>query len=141
MDSIDRRHARHDCTWPVRALAVFVIGACIVLAACSSGHEAGKSATPELTPAQQADAALVAGRRVWIDNCARCLGPAGQGGVGPKLADGKVVRDFPTVAEQVEFVRNGRGIMPAWKNLLSDEQVQDVVQFTRKVFDRGPSGQ
>jgi mono/diheme cytochrome c family protein len=123
-----------------------VLGACIIgalalaPASCSSGHEPDGSSTPTLSGTQRHDAGLVAGRRLWIDNCMRCHGSAGHGGVGPELAGRKVLDDFPAVAAQVEFVRNGRGIMPAWKNLLSEREIEDVVRFTRQVLDHGRSG-
>jgi mono/diheme cytochrome c family protein len=70
------------------------------------------------------------GYDVFLANCARCHGQAGQGGVGPKLA-GVVTTDFPDAQEEVAVVRDGRASMPSFKNDLSANQIQDVVAYTR----------
>jgi mono/diheme cytochrome c family protein len=70
------------------------------------------------------------GATIFAANCATCHGNAGQGGVGPVLA-GKVVTDFPDEADQIKVVTNGRGGMPAFGGDLTDEQIAQVVEYTR----------
>jgi mono/diheme cytochrome c family protein len=71
------------------------------------------------------------GYDVYLANCARCHGQDGQGGVGPKLAGGAVVRAVPDSADQIQLVEDGRGSMPAFKGKLSQAQIDDVVAYTR----------
>jgi mono/diheme cytochrome c family protein len=71
------------------------------------------------------------GYDVYLANCARCHGQDGQGGVGPKLAGGAVVRAFPDSADQIRLVEDGRGSMPAFEGKLSQAQIDDVVAYTR----------
>src|SRR5512132_3004159 len=71
------------------------------------------------------------GYDVYLANCARCHGQDGQGGVGPKLAGGAVVKSFPDPADQIRLVEDGRGAMPAFKGDLSQAQIEDVVAYTR----------
>src|SRR6266545_102207 len=71
------------------------------------------------------------GYDVYLANCARCHGQDGQGGVGPKLAGGAVVRSFPDLADQIRLVENGEGTMPSFKNRLSTAEIEDVVAYTR----------
>ncbi|MFL6243187.1 MAG: c-type cytochrome [Acidimicrobiia bacterium] len=71
------------------------------------------------------------GYDVYLANCARCHGQDGQGGVGPKLAGGAVVRAFPDAADQIRLVEDGQGSMPSFKGKLSRAQIEDVVAYTR----------
>jgi mono/diheme cytochrome c family protein len=112
----------------LRALVLLVLLTGALLVACSSED------SPQLSGDQADDAQLVLGEQVYQDNCARCHGNAGGGGAGPKLADGRVARNFPDPEDQAQVVRNGRGSMPAWKSKLSEEQIQAVVRYTREVL-------
>jgi mono/diheme cytochrome c family protein len=71
------------------------------------------------------------GYDVYLANCARCHGQDGQGGVGPKLAGGAVVNDFPDPADEIRQVEDGEGTMPSFKNRLSTAEIEDVVAYTR----------
>ncbi len=87
------------------------------------------------TPAAPADAPdLVAGRSVYIRNCASCHGSAGGGGRGPRLDEGRTLDTFPSVEDQVSFVSEGKGGMPAFSDRLSAEEIEDVVRFIREVL-------
>jgi mono/diheme cytochrome c family protein len=72
------------------------------------------------------------GRDLYAVNCASCHGTSGGGGLGPQLSGGKVVRNFPNVADEITLVKNGRGLMPAGKNLLTKKQIDAVVRYTRE---------
>ena len=100
-----------------------------IAAACA---QAGEAPTPKGADAN--DATLLAGRAVWVNRCQRCHGPTGSGGAGPRLA-GKVAAAYPDIADEIAVVRNGKGSgMPAWKNVLSDAEIDAVVQYTRRVL-------
>ena len=71
------------------------------------------------------------GYDVYLDNCARCHGQDGEGGVGPKLAGGAVVEAFPNRADQIRLVEDGEGTMPAFKGDLSRAEIEEVVDYTR----------
>jgi mono/diheme cytochrome c family protein len=71
------------------------------------------------------------GGKIFSANCARCHGAHGEGNLGPQLAGGVVVNDFPNVADQVAVVTNGRGSMPAFGHRLTAAQIREVVDFTR----------
>ena len=79
------------------------------------------------------DAQLVEGRGIYIASCQRCHGPKGGGGAGSALA-GKVVTTYPDPAAQAAIVANGKGGMPAWRNVLTPEQIDAVVRYTREVL-------
>jgi mono/diheme cytochrome c family protein len=88
-----------------------------------------------------------------IAGCQNCHGPAGEGGVGPKLAAGEVVKTFPTEQDQIDFVTKGSapikgqpygdpnreggqhvantGGMPTFGGQLTAEEIKAVVEFER----------
>ena len=71
------------------------------------------------------------GYDVYLDSCARCHGPDGEGAIGPKLAGGAVVKAFPDRADQIRLVEDGEGTMPSFKGDLSPAEIQEVVDYTR----------
>lgn len=93
------------------------------------------------------------GAQVFRGNCATCHGAQGEGGVGPKLAEGEAALTFPEEADHIAWVKSGSGPkkgqfygaedreggqkgpatggMPAFSNL-SDEQVEAVVLYERE---------
>lgn len=93
------------------------------------------------------------GAGIFAANCSSCHGASGQGGVGPKLAGGEVLKTWPNVADHVNWVHTGgapfvgkaygaqghtvpaNNIMPAFGQAqggsLTDAQIQDVVAYER----------
>ena len=76
-------------------------------------------------------AAATTGKEIFTANCARCHGPDGEGGVGPRLA-GTVVVEYPDSEDQAAVIRDGRGSMPSFRNRLTPEQISEVVAYTRE---------
>jgi mono/diheme cytochrome c family protein len=103
------------------ALATILVGA----GACASSGSA-----PSVPPD---DAVLAVGRRVWTGECARCHGPAGKGGAGPRLAD-RMVDKFPDPAVEAALIAEGRAGMPPFSSRLSPEEIEAVVRYTREVL-------
>lgn len=86
------------------------------------------------TGADAGDATLLAGRAVWMARCERCHGPEGKGGAGPRLA-GRMATAYPDPAAELAVIANGKGSgMPAWKSLLSADELDAVLQYTRRVL-------
>jgi mono/diheme cytochrome c family protein len=71
------------------------------------------------------------GAQVFAANCATCHGADGGGGTGPQLSDGAAVKRFPDAADQIAFVSDGEGGMPAFGGQLSPAKIREVVEFTR----------
>jgi len=108
---------------PVLA-ALALAGAVSTLAACAEEP-------PEVTID---DPVLVEGRDIYGRSCASCHGSAGGGGVGSKLSEGAVNGAYPDVADQIDLVNSGRNAMPAYSDLLTAEQIEAVVRYTREVL-------
>jgi mono/diheme cytochrome c family protein len=81
-------------------------------------------------PSEESGATKSPGASIYAASCATCHGNEGQGGVGPVLA-GKVVDKFPDVADQIAVVTDGRGGMPSFGGKLTEEQIAQVVEYTR----------
>jgi mono/diheme cytochrome c family protein len=75
------------------------------------------------------------GQELYVDLCARCHGPEGEGGVGFPLGDGAVEESL-TLDEQIETITNGRNGMPAWGDELSDEEIRAVALYEREELGR-----
>jgi mono/diheme cytochrome c family protein len=103
------------------AISIACVIATVVFAACSS------SGPPD---------PLALGKKIYDKNCATCHGPVGQGGIGPKIGGGRVVERYPNAVDQTLVVRNGRNAMPAWGNILTGDQIADVVQYEREQLGR-----
>lgn len=112
-------------------LGPLVVGAAIVVGACGGGSEA--TAPPEPTGAQAGDAELHEGRDVYLRSCAPCHGLTGQGASGPRLA-GEMVERYPDVADQRAVIASGPGVMPAFENELTDDELDAIVRYTREVL-------
>lgn len=99
---------------------------------------------------------LAAGAEVY-SQCAGCHGATGGGGAGRPFANGEVLKTFPNIANQLEFVKNGSagfqnvvygnpnreggphvggsfGNMPAFKASLTDAELLEVVRHERETL-------
>jgi mono/diheme cytochrome c family protein len=78
------------------------------------------------------------GAAIYSERCSTCHGDNGGGGLGPALADGRMVTRFPDAADQIEIVTVGRGEMPSFSDRgLTAEEIAAVVEFTRTSLTEG----
>ena len=82
---------------------------------------------------------LAAGRRLYLDKCARCHSPTGDGktvvaGKFPyaNLIDG-VWRTDGSAATIENQIRHGRDPMPAFEKKLTDEQIRQTVAYVHEL--------
>ena len=118
-----------------RSFFAFVAVAAVI-AGCGgreagSGDRAAVQDAPDTVEPGTADP-LDAGRAVFLANCATCHGADGQGGLGPKLADGAVVDRYPDPVDHRTVVINGRGMMPAFGEQLTTAEIDAVVRYERE---------
>jgi mono/diheme cytochrome c family protein len=82
--------------------------------------------------------AALTGAEIFTDICARCHGAAGEGGLGPALSDPEVQARyddqglFDTISQGHEATA-----MIAWGEILSDTQIQQLVQHIRSLAPAG----
>ena len=78
------------------------------------------------------------GAAIYAQRCSTCHGDDGGGGIGPALADGRMVDRFPDAADQIAIVAAGRGQMPSFADRgLTSEEIAAVVEFTRTSLTEG----
>jgi cytochrome c6 len=112
--------------------------AVLVLAEKGEADESVQETTPgieptETTPSEPAQGDPVAGKQVFVGpgGCGAChtLSDAGTTGqVGPNLDDLK-----PSYDLVVHQVTNGGGVMPPFKDTLTDTQINDVAAYVSSV--------
>ena len=98
----------------------------------SPGQAEDAPAAGEAVAEPAAEEVVALGGDVYAEHCASCHGAAGGGGLGPPLA--AVVESFSDPADQVAFVANGRGLMRGFADVLTAEELEAVVAFTRQGF-------
>jgi len=112
-----------------------------------------------LSPADTGEATqLDLGAEIFTASCASCHGGGGGGGVGRQLSAGEVLKTFPNIADQIEFVAAGTqglgsgtpygdpareggqrtagslGNMPAFGETLSPDELLAVVRHERETL-------
>jgi len=138
---------------PLAPIAVLLILATMthaLLVGCGGG---GQKNTPE-TPATDTPDTPIAtdsggvggegvamGAKVYADRCALCHGPEGKGdgpaaaGLNPKPrnhTDGSYMNSRSDEELQT-VIRSGKGGMPAWVNVLNEQEIQAVVKHVRSL--------
>jgi mono/diheme cytochrome c family protein len=81
----------------------------------------------ETTPAPGGEGDPAAGKAIFTANCGAChtLADAGTSGtVGPNLDESQ-----PAFELAVDRVTNGQGVMPPFRDTLSEEQIRDVAAY------------
>lgn len=73
------------------------------------------------------------GEKVYAANCAVCHLPTGAGAGANKPLNGSPIVLDADKTKQIHVVLNGRGAMPAWKNL-SDTDIAAVISYTKNAW-------
>lgn len=77
--------------------------------------------------------AIERGKKIFAEKCAACHGPDATGSIGPSLVDDEW-KYGGTDREVMISIKNGRpGGMPAWGNLLSEEDIWKVIAYLRSL--------
>jgi cytochrome c oxidase subunit 2 len=79
--------------------------------------------------------AMARGQQVYAQNCASCHMTDGKGNpeMGAKPIAGSPIANGP-LAAHLQRVLKGKGIMPAWGNMLNDMDLAAVITFERNAF-------
>jgi mono/diheme cytochrome c family protein len=71
-------------------------------------------------------------------NCYACHGMAGGGGMGPNLTDETWQTGDGSDADLQTQIKEGKGNMPPFKSLLTDDQVWKLIAFVRSLYKGSP---
>jgi mono/diheme cytochrome c family protein len=96
----------------------------------------------QVLPAEQYDAWVQrrlsspseVGRETFQGVCATCHGLAGQGDIGPAIAQNPLLGDREALTT---LLRNGSGKMPAVGKTWSDPQLKAAIDYLRQRFQAG----
>ncbi len=93
----------------------------------------------ELPPEINAQQLSVNGPDIYKELCAQCHGPQGEGGVGPALSDPQF-QNAKTDQDLFDTINNGHNAtsMIAWGEILSAEQIQQLVNYIRELKTAEP---
>ncbi len=105
--------------------------------------------------AKAANSPITAGAGIYNLSCSACHGAAGQGGLGPQLANGAVLKQWPNLQDHINWVKTGGAVhigekiggfivtasnaMPGFGTALSAAQIADVVCYERVNFGGAPA--
>lgn len=79
--------------------------------------------------------AMAHGKQVYAQNCAACHMPDGKGNQAmsvPAIAGGPIPNG--PLAAHIDLVLKGKGIMPAWGKVLTDDDLAAVITYERNAF-------
>ena len=81
------------------------------------------------------DAARHPGERTYLMYCTACHGHDGKGnnGLGADFVNDKT-RLAKADGELFQSIWHGKGRMPAWRGIITKEQVQQVILYIRETF-------
>lgn len=71
------------------------------------------------------------GREVFMRECMACHGASGEGKLPglPNFKEGQTL--FKTDSVLIDIVRDGKGVMPSFNGLLTDDDIRNVVAYLR----------
>ncbi len=109
-------------------------------AAATSAHwMAPEVAAKRPNPVRADSASLARGKKLFKTNCASCHGTRGRGdgpagaALNPRPTDLTAMAGQHPDGDFAWKIANGRGPMPAWKGVLKDNQIWDLVNHVQSL--------
>jgi mono/diheme cytochrome c family protein len=114
-------------------LSSALLGSALVLAGCSISEEVKR--IDQVNQAKQRQDASrsddLTGSEIFYRSCNTCH-PGGKLGTGPALD--KLAEHFPNDNKLIQFIRSGKGMMPAQpKTTINDKEMASLVAYLRQL--------
>jgi mono/diheme cytochrome c family protein len=139
---------RDDALLALLGVLAIALVAAVGIVAWAAGHSTRATTTVTVAsgapttsePTQQVDPAVAAGAHDFVQfACAQCHGEQGKGGVSPDVPALTDVGKQATVSELRHIIDHGLGessnptkpYMPVWGEVISKQQVSDLVAYLR----------
>ncbi len=127
-------HVRN--TWGQRAAPVTVDQVAQAQTAAATPAATSTAEVPEEAAAPADATALInAGEAVYAGNCAACHQLHGQGTTAYPALDASTLVTADAATAAIAIVRHGQGEMPAFADILDDEEIAAVVSYIRNAWD------
>ncbi len=83
---------------------------------------------------------LQRGKQIYLQNCVKCHGVAGEGGIGPNLTDDYWIHGEGDINSIIRIIRNGVPVkgMIAWKSYLRPQQIHEVGSYVYSLRGTNP---
>jgi mono/diheme cytochrome c family protein len=151
------RDQKRNCRYQLRVSAPFVLAVMVTLSCFTLGFANEKhghrkktaelekhwSAPPgaagRLNPIPRTEESIMRGNTLFLRYCTGCHGVSGRGdgpassGVEPRPADLTKMAGHHSDGDIAWKIANGRGPMPGWKNILSEEEMWDLTNFIQSL--------
>jgi mono/diheme cytochrome c family protein len=98
----------------------------------------------QTNPNQGSIESVARGEQIWVQSCLSCHGPEGVGDGPASALLAKKPKDLTLIASPPIFpdgivafrIANGKNTMPAWQDILTQDQIWDLVSFIRSKAKR-----
>ncbi len=125
-------------TCVVQRLVFSVVAFSLIGTALAFAQQNG-AAPQKLNPYTGKPEAIAEGQELYKKfNCYACHGMAGGGGMGPNLTDEAWQTGDGSDANLQTQIKEGKGTMPPFKTLLTDDQVWKLIAFVRSLYKGRP---
>lgn len=136
--------------WLTKLLGIFLFIVGTAVYASGSGHhhhhhddgdawQVPESAMKRKNPIPADKPSIERGQKIYGQYCVSCHGDKGRGdgpaaaALDPKPADLVVMAPLHTDGDFAWRIAEGRGAMPAWKNVLTEAQIWDTVNYLKNL--------
>jgi mono/diheme cytochrome c family protein len=122
------------------ALSTLFIVALIFLIVSFLYAQENGNVPPKLNPYTGNAEAIAEGQELYKQlNCYGCHGMRGGGGMGPNLTDQIWQTGDGSDANLLAQIQEGRGKMPAYKDVIDDDQAWKIIAFVRTLYKGDPT--
>ena len=128
------------CRRPRPAAGKFfcLFGLLLLLSSLAHGQQNG-TAPQKLNPYAGKAEVIAEGEALYKKfNCYACHGMKGGGGMGPNLTDETWQTGDGSDLNLLAQIRDGKGNMPPFKSMLSDDQAWKIISFVRSLYKGKP---
>jgi mono/diheme cytochrome c family protein len=140
MSKKERKTERHPLSPQSSVLTTFFVVLLGLLAALPLRAQNSGNASEKLNPYTGNKEAIAEGQDLYKQlNCYGCHGMRGGGGMGPNLTDQSWQTGDGSDANMLSQIRDGRGKMPAYKDVIEDDQAWKIIAFIRSLYKGDPT--
>lgn len=141
--SLKEPETRGHAYFPLSPQPSVLITVCVVMLGLAIGmslHAQENGSVPQkLNPYTGNPQAIAEGLDLYKQlNCYGCHGMRGGGGMGPNLTDETWQIGDGSDTNLLAQIRDGKGKMPAYKDVITDDQTWKIISYVRSLYKGSP---